>query len=214
MPSAIGTQRQQLLHSLKGQELHIPDLQSLLESWPQYENPELPGFRGEVDEWLESIFPDPKRLQRMKAADPALFGALWWPYASRETLRIGTYLSIWLFAWDDETDSSEFSSLVSDVDKAQAFRAETLRFALKCLNNRNATEDVEQPSNRIVASFRPVGEAIARSCTKAQIDTFTKQLKFYLGMTGLEQQSQMEPNLPSIGEYRRRRMGSSAVGHE
>lgn len=57
----------------------------------------------------------------MKAADAALFGASWWPYASFEKLRIATYLSIWvrravllfmfymqsrltaiqLFAWDD-----------------------------------------------------------------------------------------------------------------
>jgi hypothetical protein len=30
----------------------------------------------------------------MKAADAALFGASWWPYADFETLRIATYLSI------------------------------------------------------------------------------------------------------------------------
>ena len=32
----------------------------------------------------------------MKAADAALFGASWWPYASYDTLRIATYLSIWV----------------------------------------------------------------------------------------------------------------------
>jgi hypothetical protein len=32
----------------------------------------------------------------MRAADAALFGASWWPYASFETLKIATYLSIWV----------------------------------------------------------------------------------------------------------------------
>ena len=32
----------------------------------------------------------------MKAADAALFGASWWPYASFDTLKIATYLSIWV----------------------------------------------------------------------------------------------------------------------
>jgi len=61
----------------------------------------------------------------MKAADAASFAASWWPYASFETLRIATYLSIWvcisvvlfnivlvclpyikLFTWDDGTSLS------------------------------------------------------------------------------------------------------------
>ncbi|KAL8709490.1 MAG: hypothetical protein Q9220_005732 [cf. Caloplaca sp. 1 TL-2023] len=55
MPSALGSQREQLLHALKGHELRIPDLKSLLKDWPQYENPELESLRDEVDEWLERL---------------------------------------------------------------------------------------------------------------------------------------------------------------
>ena len=65
----------------------------------------------------------------MKAADAASFAASWWPYASFETLRIATYLSIWvcisvdfsfialvclpevkLFTWDDGTTPSIIDS--------------------------------------------------------------------------------------------------------
>lgn len=41
-------------------------------------------------------FPEGQRLWKMKAADAALFGALWWPYAPFEHLKIATYLSIWV----------------------------------------------------------------------------------------------------------------------
>lgn len=45
--------RQQLLNSLQGGSLYIPDLQALLEHWPQYVNPELERLRKDVAERLE-----------------------------------------------------------------------------------------------------------------------------------------------------------------
>lgn len=45
---------------------------------------------------IYSLFPPGKRRSKLKAADPALFGAMWWPYASLERLCIATYLSIWV----------------------------------------------------------------------------------------------------------------------
>ena len=51
-PDAI-ISRQQLLGSLQGCSLYIPDLQALLEHWPQYVNPELERLQKEVIERLE-----------------------------------------------------------------------------------------------------------------------------------------------------------------
>ena len=45
--------RQQLLNSLQGCNLYIPDLQALLERWPQYVNPELERLQKHVAERLE-----------------------------------------------------------------------------------------------------------------------------------------------------------------
>lgn len=69
----------------------------------------------------------------MKAANAALFGASWWPYGSYETLKIATYLSIWvwltpssrmyeaiwltsnqLFVWDDGKQAHFRASWTSD----------------------------------------------------------------------------------------------------
>ena len=45
---------------------------------------------------LSSLFPPGKRRSKLKVADHALFGAMWWPYATPERLCIATYLSIWV----------------------------------------------------------------------------------------------------------------------
>lgn len=145
----------------------------------------------------------------MKAADAALFGASWWPYASYETLKIATYLSIWVrivtflsvtlrFISDSqfasfshgtmvrfirgnvagliqsfpaESDSAEFSNLITDLVAAQKFRTETINYARKCLEGDKEVLDKERPSSTIIASFRPVGEAIAEHCTAGETST-------------------------------------------
>ena len=115
MLQGIDTSRQELLDSLRGQELHVPDLEKLFCHWPQCVNADLPMLREDVeaklqacvthpptpdnsrvDCHLQSLFPEGERLRKMRAADTALFGASWWPYASLEPLRIATYLSIWV----------------------------------------------------------------------------------------------------------------------
>ena len=46
----------------------------------------------------------------------------------------------------------------------------------------------------------------------AQTTAFFNELLFFIEMTGVEQQSQISGKLPTVEEYRQRRMGSSAVG--
>lgn len=47
--------RQRLLESLRGQELHVPDLQPLFKHWPQSVNPNLDRLRKDVDERLKRL---------------------------------------------------------------------------------------------------------------------------------------------------------------
>ncbi|CAO1606118.1 hypothetical protein XANCAGTX0491_009618 [Xanthoria calcicola] len=203
--------RDQLLQSLRGRTLRIPDLPALLQHWPQYVNLELDRLRGHADTKLQELFPEGGRLKKTRAADTGLFAASWWPYARFEALTIATYLSIWLFVWDDELDSAEFSSLVLDHGRASAFRAETLDFAERCLMVDGQQCTMDAPTNAIIASFRPIGEAISKSCSAHQVEIFLKELRFFIEMTGVEQQVQMTKKLPSIDEYHQRRKGSSAV---
>ena len=53
MASNTEASRQQLLKSLQGRSLRIPDLQALLKHWPQYVNPELEHLQRDVNERLQ-----------------------------------------------------------------------------------------------------------------------------------------------------------------
>jgi hypothetical protein len=104
----------------------------------------------------------------MNRSGVALFGASWWAYAPYEALLIATLLSIWLFVWDDESDSVEFSDLINDFEKSCAFRRETMAYIEASLQ-KNRTVDLSTIStNPVVTNFRPVGEAIATHCNDSK----------------------------------------------
>lgn len=67
-----------------------------------------------------------------------------------------------------ETDSAEISSLVSDLEAAQKFREETIKYIQKCLTSNEAELDVEPPSSAIIKFFQRFGPAIAKSITTGQ----------------------------------------------
>ena len=50
--------RQQLLHSLRGQSVVIPDLRTLFDHWPQGVNPEVERLREDVENRLEMYIPN------------------------------------------------------------------------------------------------------------------------------------------------------------
>ncbi|PQE20236.1 Terpenoid synthase protein [Rutstroemia sp. NJR-2017a BBW] len=159
--------RQNLLESLQGRSVNIPDLQSLFREWPQGVSPELGRLENDINEKLKiltqhlRLFPEVKRREKMKAADTALFSATWWPYADFEALRTVTYLSIRLFAWDD--DSCEFSTLCTDIVKATEFRSETINYINKSLGISYDPKPVETPSNAIIPMFGEIGERFRQS---------------------------------------------------
>lgn len=45
--------RSDILTALKGKHVRVPDLQALLQEWPQYTNPYLQRLQGDVDAKLE-----------------------------------------------------------------------------------------------------------------------------------------------------------------
>lgn len=107
--------RQQLLESLQNRTLVVPDLQAVLEEWPQYIHPELDRLRGDLEKRLPEylslfflaysaladngvprLFLEGKRLQKTRAADFSLLIAAWYPYAPYENLKIVLYLYLWV----------------------------------------------------------------------------------------------------------------------
>ncbi|KAF2630913.1 terpenoid synthase [Macroventuria anomochaeta] len=201
--------RELLLESLKGMTLAIPDLKAMIAHWPASVNLHKNLLRDEVHERFERLFPPGKRLQKMKLADAALFGSSWWPYASFEDLCVVTHLSTWLFAWDDELDSAEYSNLINDMDQATTFREYTIRYIRACLN-----QDYGEPialDSPIITDITRVCEAVRQGYPPEKTQIFLNELVYFVESCQLEQQNQVEGHLPTAQEYLQRRMGSGAV---
>jgi hypothetical protein len=97
-------------------------------------------------------------LEKLKAADFALFASHWWPNSDFQELRILAFLSIWLFVWDDEIDEST-GSLTNDYDASVEFRRQTVIFLEQCLDLDPYTPRLV-PSSSIIKSFDVIGDAI------------------------------------------------------
>ncbi|KAI1097855.1 isoprenoid synthase domain-containing protein [Jackrogersella minutella] len=214
-PSSIDQVRRQVIESMRGSSVVIPDLQCLVSHWPSATHPEIERLEEDVFRTLESIFPsldEEKRRRKLKASGVAFFGASWWAYASFEALRIGTYLATWLFIWDDETDSHEYSPLIYDFEEACAFRRETMQYLQETLSRQSTPSSLERiSSNPIITNFRPVGEAVSKSCSDYQTERFMDELRFFIEMTEEEHDYQITQRVPTIKEYTKRRMGSGGV---
>ncbi|KAI1774249.1 isoprenoid synthase domain-containing protein [Hypoxylon cercidicola] len=214
MKSSPDGVREHLIASIRGSSVVIPDLAKLMSHWPAHVNPHIDKLDAKVHEILEAILTRPedaRRLQIMKKSKFALFAASWWPFASLEALLTTTHLVIWLFLWDDETDSHEFSSIFDNFEQSCDFRKETLAYLRASLSQQRAAEPSQVSNNPIIANFQPVADAITKSYTNDQTQVFFEELQLYIEMTEEEHRLQTTNQLPSPSEYMRRRMGSSAV---
>ncbi|KAI1275976.1 terpenoid synthase [Xylaria sp. FL0933] len=212
-PSEIST-REDLVACLRGCHVRIPDLQSLFAHWPQYIHPQTDKLEEHVQKSLKAILPKPEeenRLAKMKLGEFALFTASWWAYAPFEVLCVAATLSIWLFIWDDEMDSSEFSSLIDDFDSASKFRQETIEFLRSSLSKQLPPDLSVLTDNPIIKGFKPVGDALKASYNERQLNTVFKEMAFFVNMCEEEHNTQVKAALPTVKEYMKRRMGSSAV---
>ncbi|KAI0892300.1 terpenoid synthase [Annulohypoxylon nitens] len=224
--------REQLLMSLRGCHVTIPDMQSMISHWPQGVHPDIERLCEHVEKTFASIsssFKDATRFRKLKASNMPFFGASWWPYASYEALETVMLMSIWLFAWDDETDSLEFSTIVNDWDQASTFRQRTIDYVQQCLSGSSESKLSEISTDPIITGFKPVGQAMLKTCNDreislfpigrlqksnrgvGQINTFLDEMIFFIRSCGEEQEIQLTNQLPTVEECARRRLGTGAV---
>ncbi|KAF2971299.1 hypothetical protein GQX73_g2220 [Xylaria multiplex] len=206
--------RTNLVTRIRGSRVKIPDLKSLLSHWPAKIHPQVDQLEKHVQTTLESIFTHPEdedRLRKMKESKLGLFTASWYPYASFETLCVLADFCVWLFAWDDETDSFEFSPLADDFDSATAFRDQTISFIRQSLTRRKPEGTTPTTAPRLISCFEPVGAVLYESYNDDQIKRFMNEIVFFIEMCEEEHNSQQADCLPTIEQYMQRRMGSGAV---
>ncbi|KAF1913064.1 isoprenoid synthase domain-containing protein [Ampelomyces quisqualis] len=205
--------REALLDRLKGQEIVIPDLYAVFSSWVQIGvNTHYQELVPVADERLETIFEDKHKLSALRASDFAFFASTWWPRAHYDELRVLMFFTIWLFNWDDEIDEP-MGCYSEDLDAAEEYRSQTIDFVLECLGLHDRPSAQRFPAqNKIIASFREIGEPLAKDYTIDQRKRFMEELTRFMEKTSREQQFRLCCGIPSVEEYWSFRMGTSAVG--
>lgn len=225
MTAQSTSSREQIFDLTNGKSVIVPDLQAMMAHWPMATNSNLEILEKATTDRFEWIFlsvKNQKRLQKMKNSQVALFASMWWPYAPIQALYTMTWLSIWLFVWDDEIDSAEFADLVNDFDRASNFRCQTLRFIRESLKLHDdssphgsvySCDSIVSPAseNIIIHNFEDVGRAVSEFGNGRLSARFYEELEVFVKMTELEQKVHLSSKLPTVGEYLERRMGSSGV---
>lgn len=115
-----------------------------------------------------------------------------------------------------------------NFNKSQRMRDETLVWVRHCLGLGPAPTSI--PSNTLIRNFASVGKHLQEKCDsckcltsrgsetllnlldyQAQRTKLFQQIKYYVEESGIEQQIGLRSQLPTLQEYRERRMGTSAV---
>jgi hypothetical protein len=116
---------------------------------------------------------------------------------------------VWLFTWDDEIDLND-GSLWDEFDAAQIYRNQTLAYVRYCLGI-DSEEACPEVTNHIILNFAPIGAAIKKTYSPAQRKRVYEDMRFFMNMSGQEQHLRLSGTIPSIDEFWRYRLGSSAI---
>lgn len=143
-----------VLSSLRGQSFRLPDLNVIFRDYPLEVNLNLERLRTDVNAWLDNSKFRISKIESLKAADIGYFGASWWPRAPYDRLRIMAFVSLWIFAWDDELDEDQ-APLWDVPDLAEAYRVNTRDFVRYCLGLNSDSLPVK-PSSPVIHSFESI----------------------------------------------------------
>ena len=184
-------ERRELINQFRGQTIRIPDLHSLLHAWPEATNSQISALRIDVDQTLNSFFLPGRRRSELKTADPALFGAMSWPYASFERLCVATYLSIWVSFVPQAPSVQLDLHLISDrealrqgrrcIIQPQSLGLRSLLRLKQCTESDSlefselATNYEEAQAFRAITVNR-IRTSLALDCTASNRDTITTQM--------------------------------------
>ncbi|RDA94855.1 hypothetical protein CP533_4215 [Ophiocordyceps camponoti-saundersi (nom. inval.)] len=202
------SQRQELLESLVGQPVHIPDLRGLFSEWPAAVNPNLEDLRAFVSSSLKSKFAqNSAQYKTLDKMDIGLLTSAMWPDASFKRARVLSILVLWLFAWDDEMDT-EIGRLADDFEAAEASRRESIDKISHCFHLGNFSEQPVQ-TNTFHDFLTTIGNAVNDDYGIDFRMLLLSEFKFTAECISTEQRRRLSSMLPTPEEYIATRMGTS-----
>ncbi|KAH8879817.1 terpenoid synthase [Thozetella sp. PMI_491] len=204
--------------SLHGKYLYIPDLRPVYASWTRGINKHYGRLVSVVNDQLEKIVHDRKRLAKCRAMDFALFTSMVYPNAEWEQLSIMALFFLWMFLWDDEIDKrieSDESDCASNFDAASVYRARSVAFVnyfLTQSKDQASAETAPPAPTDVCATFGLVAPKIVASALgQVDIEAWKKSLWYFMMASGDEQRYRLDGKLPTVENYWKFRHGTGGV---
>lgn len=201
-----------LAAELKGRAMHVPNMMLAMHGWPHRErNKYYEQMRSLFDETLDRVIPDPRRRQKFKECDFALFAALWWPHAEWDDFYSASFFALWIFVWDDTIDAND-NDLSDDFQKACRFRQQTLEYVKDCLGLRAEGEGDEPVFPSLACGlFRDFSKRVVEKFKKDRVQRIYDEIVRYIHECEVEQADRLAGYIPTLDEYLENRLGTSAV---
>ncbi|KFA72343.1 hypothetical protein S40288_09327 [Stachybotrys chartarum IBT 40288] len=196
--------------ALKGQTLRVPDLWRYFAGWPAGRaNRHYPApLQPRVDAAILRIAAAQPLLERRLRDDLARLTALWYPDADEPAACALGLFAVWLFLWDDAVDANE-GDLAGDYDRAEAWRAATLRTARAALGL-GGDEAGALPSDAISAALLEFGASFAASSAPAQRQRAYDEVALFVRCCAQEQDLRLRGRIPGYDAYLEMRIGTVA----
>ncbi|MCJ1393422.1 hypothetical protein MMC18_006296 [Xylographa bjoerkii] len=158
MPSKIEQGKDlELLASLNGKHVRIPDLGPIFSSWPNGVNKHYKALKEATKDFLESFDMKEKKLKKQIEIDYALSGSMWWQQGDFNELRAIIFFVIWLFNYDDDIDEPT-GQHSDDLELAKEVHRTAILFIQHCLGLGNQGDINNTPRNPNISSFKVIGD--------------------------------------------------------
>ncbi|MCJ1406095.1 hypothetical protein MMC19_000160 [Ptychographa xylographoides] len=177
----------ELLASLKGRCMRVPDLGPIFSLWPKNINKHYGVLKAAANDYLRSFNMTEKKLKKQIEIDYALAGSMMWQQANYNGLRTVTFFVIWLFNYDDEVaepmgQHSDHSELARGVLRT------AVSFVEHCLGL-GRQEAIDLPKDPNISRFQVIGDQIRAAYTVEQRQLFFDEMKLYFHACEREQQA-------------------------
>ncbi|KAG8158447.1 hypothetical protein KVR01_011569 [Diaporthe batatas] len=147
-----------LAASLKGQQMIIPSFNDIFQDWARNTN--------------SGMMSNPKKLKKLEMDDYALCGAGMYMNADFAPLCIMTFLTAWLFFFDDKVDHKD-GELFEDAGQFSALTQQALDYAAYTLGVNDDYQEPEGGIDDFVGLFHDVGQALRCALCEGTVCMYT-----------------------------------------
>ncbi|KAH8649891.1 isoprenoid synthase domain-containing protein [Xylariales sp. PMI_506] len=210
--TAIHQSREDIVDSIKGQTLRLPDIERLFEGWPRVLNPHQHLVSDVVNDVLERYTVSPTALAKLTKNRLDHLLAVWYPFASPERLEELAYFVCWMFILDDEVD---IISAAGKDNEAAFYHIwhETLRVSSEscALNEADDSKPWRKSEFESVESFRGIGQWLKTRYTVEQRQRFWDEIQKTSESYVKEQRIRKLQEIPQYDAYCDYRYGSCCM---